>query len=360
MQKLHNKDDPMANVNTALKNESDDVSELAGVSISRHGGRSSLIGKFGVLVGAFALAGFTAGTEGSIVRDPFATWDPIARQNGINYLAGHSVGGGAAALRISSTDSNGVVATRNTSSTFLGNYVNPNTGNLQALCITAYHNYSDFNGAPSVTSSVRTGSNYLTNPGQTLNVQSTILYSGAASRDPNRADAMWMWLDGTIAGSNAVFGAPSGNLAFASFSRPGSEQMGLLPADGNVRMVLAPYDVTGGTGGSGYNGAIYNQAIVNPLNPLQGLGRESQLGSGGAVFNQFIDLPDGSRIGGQLTGMTQAGTNGTNFNGITILMDFSTPEFQSEFQLVTNVPTPGGATVVIVGALSLFGRPKRE
>lgn len=281
--------------------------------------------------------------EGSIVRDPYSTWDPYARQQGINYLAGGSAiqGGGAIALRITGEVAPGQYGTRNTSGIFLGNYFDPNQGAMRALGVTAEHNIADFYQVPNTTSSVRTGANFNSSPGQTLNVTEWIRGNGSASRNPLLPDYSFFWLDGTVAGNNAVLGTASGNLALAGFGRGGSQTMGSLPIDGNVRTVFAPLDTQISSGFSDY---YFSQSIVSSFNSLPGLGRSQDLDSGAAVFNMAT---------GALVGMNEAGTNGTSFTGVSIFMDFSRPEFLSHYNSLAIVPSPAtGALLGLAGVLA--------
>jgi len=300
------------------------------------------------LASAAVLSATAACADGSIVRDPYGTWDPYARAQGINYLAGGSAiqGGGAIALRISGADSNGVVGTRNTSAIFLGNYYDPAQGGMRALCVTAEHNIADFYTVPNTTSSVRTGANYNSNPGQTLNVTQWVRGNGSASRDPNRPDFSFFWLDGTVAGNNAVLGTASGNLALVGYGRSGSESAGSILQDGNVRAVFAPLD---NQISYGFNDYYFNEIFCNPSNNLPGLGRSQQNDSGAAVFNTS---------NGQLVGMNIAGTNGTGLSGVSIFMDFSRPEFLSQYNSLAQVPSPG--TLALMGLAGLVAARRQR
>jgi len=328
---------------------SDAAGSGAGLNTSFRGGMRTLA----VALGTTVLSAVTA--EGSIVRDPFTIWDPIARANFVDYSPGHRVGGGSVALRIF----DGISGTRNTSAGFMGNYLNPATNQVQPLFITAYHNYADFIGAPQITMTVRTGTNYNSSPGQMISISSFELYTNSGSRDWTRPDAMWLWGNAPVDGSNAVVGNASGNLAFASFSRPASEQTGLLPADGFGRTVFSPYDASGSVP-SGFDSSIYSQAICRPENSLAGLGRESISGSGGLVYTQLISMPDGTFTGGEPVGMTVAGTNGTSLSGSSIFLDFNTEHFRAEYDRVRNIPSPGFITLLLVAVAGVGSKRSRQ
>jgi len=337
----------MIKPNTAerVADVSDAAGSGAGLSTSFRGGMRTLA----VALGSTALSAVTAPAEGSIVRDPFTTWDPVARQNGANYLidggALQNTGGGVLSLRIVVP---GFSNPRNTSATFLGNYLNPATGQVQALGITALHNFADLDPFGNLTITGRTGPNNIFAPGQILTLQSRVVYKGASANNMSAPDAEFIWFNEAITGGrNAVIGSATGNLAFVGFGRGLSQGTPNTTSDQNVRAVFSPYDISGAA--SSYAADIYNQAICVPENSLPGLGRASSGDSGGTVFNIS---------NGRTAGMIVAGTNGTNLNGVGIFLDFSTLSFQSEFQSVT-IPSPGALGLLGLAGITASFRRRR-
>jgi MYXO-CTERM domain-containing protein len=290
------------------------------------------------LMGVAAIGGVGAATssaDAGIVRDPYNVWDPYARAQGQNYLAGGSAlqGGGAAHLRIESS-----IGTRNTSSIFLGNYYDPQQGGMRSLFVTAMHNIADFDGH-TTTSAVRLGSNFNTDPGQVIGVNRWIAGNMSGSRNPSMRDYSFFWGSTTVTGSNVnnvVFGEAFENLAFVGYGRTGSEAQGNLGIDGNARAVFSPLDFEVSFG---FNSEIYKQGIALSGNQLAGLGRITSGYSGGLVVNSL----------GQTVGMVVAGSLGTQFNGVSVFQSFwNDPVFMGQFnELSTAVPSPG--------ALSLLG-----
>jgi hypothetical protein len=302
------------------------------------------------MMGVAAIGGVGAATtsaDAGIVRDPYSVWDPYARAQGQNYLAGGPglQGGGAVALRITGTSAGGVIGTRNTSAIFLGNYYDSNQGGMRSLFVTAEHNIADFYTASDVTSSVRTGSNFNSDPGQVVGVNRWITGNMSASRNPSMRDYSFFWGDTTVAGNNVVFGTASGNLAFVGYGRSASEAQGNLGQDGNVRAVFSPL----GTGVSfGFNPEFFKQGVVNSFNTLAGLGRTYQLDSGCLVADSF----------GRIVGMGVAGSVGTGFDGVSVFQSFGDdPVFMAQFNELT-VPSPGA--IAVLGAAMLVGSRGRR
>jgi hypothetical protein len=306
-----------------------------------------------VVVAACVAAG--GAVEAGIVRDPYTVWDPYARQQGQRYLAGGKAlqGGGAVALRIRGADANGVYGTRNTSAIFLGNYYDPQQGAVRALFVTAEHNIADFYTAFDVTSSVRTGPHFNSDPGQTLNVNRWIAGNMSASRNPSMRDYSFFWGDATVAGSNAVFATASGNLAFVGYGRTGSEAQGNLGIDGNVRAVFSPLD---NDISFGFNPDIFKQGLALSFNTLPGLGRITSGYSGSLVADSL----------GRIVGMTVAGSVGTSFDGVSIFQSFGDdPVFLAQFSALALPPScgadidcDGGVNGADLGALlSAWGAP---
>jgi hypothetical protein len=306
-----------------------------------------------VVVAACVAAG--GAVEAGIVRDPYTVWDPYARQQGQRYLAGGKAlqGGGAVALRITGTNTSGVTGTRNTSAIFLGNYYDPQQGGVRSLFVTAEHNIADFYTASNVTSSVRVGSNFNSDPVQVVGVHRWINGDMSASRNPSMRDYSFFWGDATVAGSNAVFATASGNLAFVGYGRSASEAQGNLGQDGNVRAVFSPLD---DEIDFGFNPDIFKQGLALSSNPLPGLGRIYTLDSGCLVADSL----------GRIVGMGVAGSVGTNFNGVSIFQSFGDdPVFLAQFSALALPPScgadidcDGGVNGADLGALlSAWGAP---
>jgi len=307
------------------------------------------------MMGVAAVGGVGAATssaDAGIVRDPYSVWDPYARAQGQNYLVGGPglQGGGAIHLRITGADANGVYATRNTSGIFLGNYYDPQQGGMRSLYVTAEHNIADFYNAFDVSSTVRTGSNFNTDPGQVIGVNRWVTGNMSASRNPSMRDYSFFWGNTTVTGSNVnnvVFGEAFGNLAFVGYGRTGSEAQGNLGIDGNARAVFSPLD----TGVFfGFNPEIYKQGISLSGNQLAGLGRVTSGYSGALVVNSL----------GQTVGMAVAGSVGTQFNGVSVFQSFwNDPVFMGQFnELSTAVPSPGALS--LLGLAGLVGSRRRR
>lgn len=335
------------NVKAVVGKVTDAVSDLANVDIPRNLRTATASSMMGVAaIGGVGAA--TSSADGSLVRDPYGVWDPYARAQGQNYLAGGPAlqGGGAVALRIRGADANGVYGTRNTSAIFLGNYHDSQQGGLRSLFVTAEHNIADFYTAFDVTSSVRTGSNFNSDPGAVVNVNRWIQGNLSESRNPNARDYAFFWGDTVVNGNNAVFGtsAVGSIIALTSFGDTGSEQQGNLGQDGNVRTVFSLMDASLT---SGFNSSIFRQGEVSPDMQLDGAGRQKGRSSGGLVSNDQ----------GEIIGHIIAGTNGWGFDGVTIFQSYNDPVFLEQFNSIT-VPAPGA--ISLVGLAAMVGSRRRR
>jgi hypothetical protein len=305
-------------------------------------GRAQMAAAVAVFAGASFGAAETA--QAGIVRDPYSVWDPYARAQGQSYLVGGTAlqGGAAVHLRIT-----GGIGTRNTSAFCLGNYYDPVQGGMRSLYMTAQHNISDFDGGPSV-SSIRTGTNYNSDPGQVIGVHRWIIGNMSAPRDPGMRDYAFFWGDTTLAGNNIVLGqATAGDiLAVVGNGRTGSEGTGDLGRDGYMRAV---YSLMDSQVDSPFNPAIYSQALSNSVYQIQGLGRSRSGYSGGLVANQ----------NGEVVGMQLAGTNGWTLNGANYLYNFpSDPVWLEQFNSLT-VPSPASLGLLGLGAVVAGSRRRR-
>ena len=337
----------MANVNIALKNESDDISELAGASISRPGGRSSLIGKFGVTVAAMALAGFSAESEANIMRSLADNQAHIDRGNQftLSGRAAQGLGGGVVSMRITAP---GTSVAINYSGVAIRSFADGS-----GWILGTNHPVGDLSGSGFGHETITVGlsGNYITSGETRLTVTQSLALSGSGSRDPNSRDMRLYFVSGGLPPFPqmqlvTMDQVPlNSHLDFAGFGRWGTQANGFQTTTGDVRSFVAQYASVGTSGG--YSNQFYRQALTAPSDTTPSLGRGASGYSGCYVGYENM-----------MCGIGEYTTNGTIFQGNTGF-NFFDQNVVAEINQITSVPTPGGVAAFTIAAAA-FGRRGRR
>jgi|GEM_PF-6010215 len=328
----------MANVNTAHKNESGDVPDLAGASISRQGGRSNSIGKVGVLVGALALTGVNSSTNANIMRDLSLNQSHIDRGNlsTIQQRSLMGLGGGVVSMRITAP---GTSLAINYSGVAIRSFADGS-----GWILGTNHPVGDFTGAGFGQESITVGlaGNYITSGETRLNVSYSVPLSGSGFRDPNRRDMRLYLVESGMPQFTpmhliAMDQVPLNSyLSFGGFGQYGSPAAGILPRSGDIRGFVSLYESTNITGG--FSTAFYREAVTYNADGTGDLGRATSGYSGGGGF--YLN---------NLCGIMSYGTNGSGFAGVNGFGFFDTQTI-IEINQVTSVPAPSA-----IGLLGLLG-----
>lgn len=212
--------------------------------------------------------------------------------------------------------------------------------------LTAAHSFAGIGTIGTIT--IRAGSNYLTNPGQTFTADSFIVCPFCAPSSTTSPDLALVhfstpqtWITpaefGTYSLGQIVTGVGSGQW--------GTPSIALQPRSGD----MAGFNGQTVTPGLGVNALFYGDMAANslPLTAVDGYGANGD--SGGPVYNSA----------GQLIGIaTQATLGGTFFPGGTTFARLDNPQVLDWIQTTTNVPSPAGAA--LLGLAGLYAARRRR
>jgi len=338
----------MANVNIALKNESGDISELAGASISRSGGRSNSIGKIGVTVAAMVLSGFNAESEGNIMRSLGDNQGHIDRGNQFTLLgrAAQGLGGGVVSMRITAP---GTSVAINYSGVAIRSFADGS-----GWILGTNHPVGDLSGSGFGHETITVGlsGNYITSGETRLTVTQSVALLGSGSRDPNSRDMRLYFVSGGLPQFTpmqlvTMDQVPLNSyLDFAGFGRWGTQANGFQTTTGDVRSFVAQYASASTSGG--YSNQFYRQALTAPSDTTPSLGRGASGYSGCYVGYENM-----------MCGIVEYGTNGTIFQGNTGF-NFFDHNVVAEINQITSVPTPGGVAAITIAAAAFGWRGRRR
>jgi len=341
----------MANVNTAHKNESGDVPDLAGALISGLGGVSDSIGRVGILAGALALAGFggvNSSTYANIMRDLSLNQSHIDRGNRstIQQRSSMGLGGGVVSMRITAP---GTSLAINYSGVAIRSFADGS-----GWILGTNHPVGDFTGAGFGQESITVGlaGNYITSGETRLNVSYSVPLSGSGFRDPNRRDMRLYLVESGMPQFTpmqliAMDQVPLNSyLSFGGFGQYGSPAAGILPRSGDIRGFVSLYEST--TTSAGYTSEFYRQTVTYNADGTIALGRGAQGYSGGGGFYQNY-----------LCGVINHGTNGSGFSGITGFNFFDATSL-AEIDQITSVPSPSTLGVLAAVGIVAYGSRRRS
>lgn len=203
---------------------------------------------------------------------------------------------------------------------------------------------------------VGTGSNYLTDPGNVVNVSSVLVhpaYQGnMGSADTNNPDIAILRFASPLAGiTQATFGAAapfdivtSGGYGFAFYAGEPS-----VPRDGFRRGWNAPVKTGAPLYGSDtwYNYTQFGGASGSSV-PVNGKVLSGD--SGGGVYNSL----------GELVGINFGQSGNSAILGTSSYLDLSQPDVLNWVQSNTTIPAPGALPLIGAAAMFGFGRRRRS